>query len=196
VIYPRRGLVLTHSRQCADFADPSDTVVDIRDIEFGLSGMNRYNAQVRVTVLVHSVLVLELARIRWPHDLETHAHAAGHDLHETYLPDIPKPLKRLIPEYEVWETRWMQHVHVASGLQWPVPPAVQLRVDEVDVRAVIVETASHPDADHFQHYMSEPACTAEELAAYRFASSLSSREAIEHVMTPILAYYASRGGSS
>lgn len=193
MIYEKTGLILT-SRQCAQFDTPSSIRFDWADVQVGLWNQCRYQGQIKVNVLQHSVVVLMLAKHRWPGDKLIHALAAAHDLHETFLPDIVRPLKKVIPQYHEWEERWEEWVHRSIGLPWPLTEDQKRRVEEVDSRAVTLEVRNHPDANHFafHHGDSERLSTVETNIADRWlpTSSIRRKSPAEHMQLIRLAVEA------
>jgi hypothetical protein len=152
VIFPTFALVL-RSGQLVDFAHP-DLIVLEADLVHGLSRSRRYAGVVDITVLEHLALCVRLAAIMFPGNRAVAAYVAAHDLHETYFPDIPRPLKMLLPEYARMEKHWEAHVHLQLGLLWPLNEVVHDHVHEIDFRAPAVEPTvwGHPHGDHYAHH--------------------------------------------
>ena len=97
--------------------------IDIRDIFWSLSGINRYNAHGRRTYTVgeHTLRVVNMV----PEDDK--AHALFHDGSEAYIGDITRPLK-VSPEfaaYRALEERWMAFIYVRFGLSTTMPASVK-----------------------------------------------------------------------
>lgn len=132
------GLLLM-SGQLAKIDDP-DVALAFIDIFYGLGNQCRYGGQVRVSVLHHLVLCVMLAELYYPDQLLIAAYAGAHDVHETYLPDAIRPLKRRVPLLVELERPWEAHVHKQLGLAWPRTPEISAAVERIDSRAVAIET--------------------------------------------------------
>lgn len=112
--------ILTYTRQYLDFTKIEEHTFDIHDIAHGLSNVCRYAGQVPTfySVAQHSVLVSY-------HVPREHALAGLlHDATEAYMCDIPKPLKRLLPEYKKIEDRMQREIFRQFGLDPEMPEAV------------------------------------------------------------------------
>jgi uncharacterized protein len=88
-------------------AQPAD--VDILDIATALSMQCRWNGQVKtpdhfVSVAEHSMLVSAVVSQR------SRLWGLLHDGSEAYVADIPRPLKRLLPEYTEFENRVQEKI--------------------------------------------------------------------------------------
>jgi len=119
-----------------DFITPDVESVDILDIATALSLQCRWNGQLAsprhfVSVAEHSVLVSAVvspvARL-W---------GLLHDGSEAYVADIPRPLKRLLPEYTEIENR-VQAV-IRRKFEIFAPIEVQEEVHHADSQALIFE---------------------------------------------------------
>ena len=100
--------------------DPDPDALDVRDIAHALSLHCRFNGHCRVfySVAEHSVRVsrqLTDADALW---------GLLHDASEAYLSDVPKPLKKDLPEYQGAEKHLMRVIAERFGLTWPIPNAV------------------------------------------------------------------------
>jgi hypothetical protein len=93
--------ILTHSGKHFDFADPQPDQIDLLDIAQGLANECRYAGQSRVFYSVAQHCVIASHIVSPDHAIE----ALLHDAAEAYCKDIPKPLKRLLPDYQAVEAR-------------------------------------------------------------------------------------------
>ena len=104
--------IQTVSGKRVDLPIPKPEQIDIYDISWSLSMKCRFNGQCQsfYSVAEHSVRVSELCRP----DLEL----AGllHDANEAYLPDIPRPVKELIPEYKEIENLMEEAINKKYGI--------------------------------------------------------------------------------
>jgi uncharacterized protein len=101
-------------------ANPDPADLDIRDIAHALALMNRYNGHTKrpLSVAQHSVL----CSLRCPDEPRW---ALLHDATEAYLPDVTRPVKRLLPQFDDIETRLMRVIADRYGLVWPMPECVK-----------------------------------------------------------------------
>lgn len=116
--------------------DPRPEDIDIRDVAHALSLQCRFagHSRFHYSVAQHSVLVMNL--LGFAPDLgqedETDVPvgtleltALLHDASETYLIDVPRPLKRSLPEYKVAEVAWERAVAERYALPFPMPKSVK-----------------------------------------------------------------------
>lgn len=104
--------------------DPDPDAIDIRDIAHSLSLHCRFNGHCRTfySVADHSVRV---SRTLYAEDA---LWGLLHDASEAYLSDVPKPLKKDLPEYQAAEEHLMRVIAERFRLPWPIPETVH-RVD-------------------------------------------------------------------
>ena len=104
---------MTFTGRTINFVDPDPAEISIEDIAHGLALECRFARQCRVhySVAQHSVLVTGmLEKIEpWSNGslvaVEALKMALLHDATEAYMGDIPKPLKKLLPDYQAIEAR-------------------------------------------------------------------------------------------
>ena len=119
----------THSGLAFDYENPKPEQIDIGDIAHACSKMCRFvgHSNRFYSVAEHSVHAAELLHFvsrehaRW---------GLMHDAHETYVADIPSPLKRLLPDYRQIEEIVAAAVRARFGLVGTLPPEVK-RIDLV-----------------------------------------------------------------
>ena len=106
--------------------DPDPGSIDIRDIAHALSLLCRFNGHCHefYSVAQHSVLLSRIV----PRE-----HALWgllHDAAEAYVSDLPRPVKRQVPDFVAFEDRLLELIMQHFGLPWPMPPAVK-RADDI-----------------------------------------------------------------
>ena len=113
--------ILTHSGLRFDLANPRAAVVTPQDIAHALSNICRFNGHTfkHYSVAQHSVL---LSSVVPPADA-----LAGllHDATEAYVGDVVRPLKQLLPEYQVIEARIWQAICERFDLPLVLPGSVK-----------------------------------------------------------------------
>ena len=123
--------IITYTGRLFDMLNPRPEDVDIEDIAHALAHSCRWGGHCRVffSVAQHSVIVSR-------HAPEKHAlWGLLHDAAEAYLVDMPRPIKRLLPDYQEMEERIMCAVCLRFGLDDAEP----LVVKEVDMQLLATE---------------------------------------------------------
>ena len=112
-------------------ADPRTTDIDATDIAHALSLLCRYGGHVSrfYSVAEHSVLMSE-----WVEPLYA-LEALLHDATEAYVVDVPRPLKRQLPEYQRIEAAVWQCIAYAYNL----PLELSAQTKEADERILLTE---------------------------------------------------------
>lgn len=119
--------------------DPDDEQIDIADIAHALSMQCRFGGHCLrfYSVAEHSVHVARFLA-RFGEDPETQLWGLLHDAAEAYVVDLPRPLKRSLPEYERIEARLLRAIAARFDLAGvSVPNAVK----DVD-RAILSDEAA------------------------------------------------------
>ena len=105
--------------------DNENSIIDIQDIAHSLSMQCRFNGHVRrfYSVAQHSC---EVADLIWQETQSPELTLWGllHDAAETYLTDLPKPVKETLPEYKATEEKLLEAIMKHFGLSWPMPEIV------------------------------------------------------------------------
>jgi hypothetical protein len=132
--------ITTRTGRLFDVLNPRPGDVDIEDIAHALAHSCRWGGHCCVffSVAQHSVMVSR-------HVPEEHAlWGLLHDAAEAYLVDMPRPIKRLLPDYQEMEERIMHAVCLRFGLDNTEP----LVVKEVDMQLLATEArvlGMHPE---------------------------------------------------
>ncbi len=113
--------ILLQSGTYFDFTRPDASTFDIVDIAHGLSNICRFGGQCQAfySVAQHSVYVSHLVT------LENRFAALMHDAAEAFLGDIPRPLKRLLPDYRALEDLTERAIATRFRFRWPMDPEIK-----------------------------------------------------------------------
>lgn len=156
----RNPFFTTASGREIDLVHPSPADVSFEDVAHHLAQSCRYGGAVRETYTVaqHSVLGARLC------STAAKPYFIAHDAHEAFAGDDTTPKKKALPlvifemlggkaepervsflqnmvrdAFEEFESRHMEAVHRAAGLQWPVPPEVEREVKYIDRVMLLTE---------------------------------------------------------
>ena len=126
-------IVHTASGRAVDLLHPDPASIDLEDIARGLSHVCRFAGQCRsfYSVAQHSVLCAQLV------EPSLASSALLHDATEAYLGDVPRPVKRQCPEYQVIEDR----LHLAIAARFGLPPDMPEPIQRADTQMLIAEWA-------------------------------------------------------
>ena len=105
-----------------DFTDPENSVFTIEDIARGLSNIARFSGHTDIpySVAHHSVLVSYIV------PQEYALQGLLHDSGESFLGDVSKPLKNLLPDYMAIENRCEAAILKRFGLDFPLDKSVKI----------------------------------------------------------------------
>lgn len=131
--------ILTASGQHFDYLDPRPEDIHILDIAQGLACECRYNGHTRAfySVAQHAWLASQVV------PRERALEALLHDATEAYCKDIPRPLKKLLPDYQEIEARVDGAIRARFGL----PPAMSAAVKHADLILLATERRDLMPAD-------------------------------------------------
>lgn len=115
--------------------DPWAEDVCIEDIAHALSNQCRYTGHTRefYSVAQHSVAVANYVGRRWAE------YGLLHDAAEAYLIDLPRPLKREMPDYKRAEEKVLEAIFCHFGLPWPMPAECQAEIEQADLVLLATE---------------------------------------------------------
>jgi len=105
--------------------DPRPEEVFIEDIAHALSLQCRFNGHIaeHYSVAEHSIMVSNIAEEETK-DYQLALTALLHDSAEAYLGDVVSPLKKLLPEYRVFEALVESCVALRFSLSYPFPEVI------------------------------------------------------------------------
>lgn len=123
--------LLLHSGNYFDFKNLDKEILSIKDIAHGLSMTCRFGG--------HSSDFYSVAEHCWWVSMMVHPEMALegllHDASESVLGDIPKPLKRIMPQYNEMEQKLEENIARQYGIRFPYPPEIK----ETDSRMLVTE---------------------------------------------------------
>jgi 5'-deoxynucleotidase YfbR-like HD superfamily hydrolase len=125
------GKILVSSGRLIDLARISPNDICIKDIAHALSNLCRFGGHSHkfYSVAQHSVRVSKLL------PKEYKLLGLLHDATEAYLVDVPRPVRQLLPAYDVLEKRVWQ----AIALHYKLPLELQLIVKQADDAVLAAE---------------------------------------------------------
>lgn len=124
-------------------AHPESLPVDIVHIANSLGKVCRYNGDLEYfysvaqhSVLVEQVLVSRLTDPESPDSRMLRLQALLHDASEAYLPDMPSPIKKLLPDFKELENKVQHAVFKYFNLPSELHPYIKeidtkIRLDEI-----------------------------------------------------------------
>lgn len=140
--------ILAHSGTPIDLIMPSGAMIKPTDIAHALAHLCRFNGHTayHYSVAQHSVLVCDLVASP-EHKLQ----ALLHDAAEAYVGDMVRPLKQLMPQYQVIE----QRIWLAICDHFGIEPELAPEVKHADMVALATERR-----DLMPHHPAEWECLA------------------------------------
>jgi len=120
------GSIRTNSGLFITVFDPKPEMICIEDIAHALASIPRFGGHLNrhYSVAQHSVMCM--MRVN---SLEDKKAALMHDASESYLGDIPTPIKAMLPEYKICENNLMLMIADKFGFDYPLSKDVKA-VDE------------------------------------------------------------------
>lgn len=123
--------ILTHTGKTFDYLNPKKEQVCIEDIAHALSNICRFTGHTRkfYSVAQHCVLASYIVPVEYAFQ------ALMHDATEAYCNDIAKPLKMILRDYQIIESRVEKVIFEKFGL----PFALDESVKHADLVMLITE---------------------------------------------------------
>jgi len=106
--------------------------ISLEDIAHSLAHQCRFNGHCKefYSVAQHSIIVANKV-----YDItgsqEARLQGLMHDAAETYLGDIPRPVKQLIPEFQLLEEKWIKKIFNKFGISYPMHTAIKISDDRM-----------------------------------------------------------------
>lgn len=127
-----KSWVITLSGTRFNILKPDPEAVRIEDIACALARQARFNGHTRFFYSVgqHSCLGAEVSPTK-----EIALHMLFHDATEAYVGDLVSPVKALLPDFEVIESRIHWAISKKIGLEYPLPKVVK----QIDRRLLATE---------------------------------------------------------
>ena len=113
--------ILTYSGHYLNVFDPNPDHICIEDIAHALSQIPRFGGHLirPLSVAEHSI------NVAYKVPTELGLDALLHDASEAYLMDIPKPIKKRLPDYIKLEEELTKVINAKFGIVYPKPPLVK-----------------------------------------------------------------------
>jgi Predicted hydrolases of HD superfamily len=127
-----KSWVITLSGQRFSILKPDPEAVRIEDIACALARQARFNGHTRFFYSVgqHSVLGAEASPTK-----DIALHMLFHDATEAYIGDLVSPVKALLPDFELIESRIHWAISQKLGLEYPLPKVIK----QIDRRLLATE---------------------------------------------------------
>lgn len=117
--YPERGCIRTQSGIYINVSDPNPDHIEIEDIAYALSKIQRFGGHLKhpYSVLRHVNDCVAIASCDFKTDI---FEVLMHDASEAYLGDIPSPIKSFLPDYKKMEDNLMSIIAKKYGFRYPL----------------------------------------------------------------------------
>lgn len=137
--------IQTYTGRWIDPLNPEPEQIVIEDIAHSLSLQCRFNGHCLsfYSVADHCI------RVAWALSDKFSKWGLFHDAAEAYLPDMPRPIRRVLPGYKELEDVFLKVIAVRFDLPWPIPDEVYLMDDRMlmsEKRDMLIPT-DHPWVD-------------------------------------------------
>ena len=133
------GWLETYTGRIVDVTAPDTKTIDLLDIAHGLSMQCRFNGHVRTfySVAEHCVLVARALR-EWGYDNRIQLLGLLHDAAETYVGDIIRGVKSMLPYMRVLEGKMQTAIMLALNVE-PADEAEHRLVKDADNALLVIE---------------------------------------------------------
>jgi hypothetical protein len=124
--------IRTNSGLYINVFDTDPATIKIEDIAHALSRLPRFGGHLNrhYSVAQHSVLCAQMAKTK-----KDKKAALLHDASESYLLDMPTPIKAKMNEYKSYENKLMAVIFKKYGLVWPLNPNIK----KIDRKMLLIE---------------------------------------------------------
>lgn len=168
--------VKTFSGAYFDLNDPQVSAIDLYSIAVPLSRICRFggHSPLAYSVAEHSVLCVEVARSESA-SIELCQAVLLHDATEAFIGDVIKPLKMLLPDYDVIESRIENAIGLRFGIDFERYRESAKRIDRMMLKCEKM-TFWPSDKNQWQGFADcvpakvKPACVSAPLARERFVT--------------------------
>lgn len=115
-----------YSKKYLDLKNPLPSQIYLEDIARGLATEFRFRGQTQklITVAEHSIAVARVLE-KQNQPLVVQQWGLLHDASEAYLGDVPRPLKKMLPEYITIEKKVIHAISDTFGLPSDIPKEVK-----------------------------------------------------------------------
>lgn len=117
-----KGCIRTNSGLYINVFDPKPEMICIEDIAHGLAYQPRFAGHLNrhYSVAQHSILAAEQASDK------NKLSALLHDSPESYMLDLPTPIKAMLPDYKIAENRLMGVIAGVYNVDFPFDPEIKV----------------------------------------------------------------------
>ena len=138
--YRAATFIETYTGRAFDSLRPDPSLISIIDIAHALSHQCRYSGHVEsfFSTAQHCCLLADYTAAILNGTVLDCLQILMHDAAETYLVDIPRPVKQFMPEYRAWDHDVQMAVREWLDLSDTPMPSFQ---DEIDTRVIVDERA-------------------------------------------------------
>lgn len=120
------SIIITRTGKLVDILNPNPALITLTDIAAALSKLCRFGGHCLqfYSVAEHCVLTTRLLAENLQNRKDLLAWALLHDASEAFVVDIPRPVKRQLPEYQRLEEAIQRAIAERFNLPWPIPDEV------------------------------------------------------------------------
>lgn len=117
-----KGCIRTNSGLYINVFDPKPEMLCIEDIAHGLAHQPRFAGHLNkhYSVAQHSILAAKRA------SKKNKLAALLHDGTESYMLDMPTPIKAMLPDYKIAENKLMAVIAEKYGFEFPFDPEIKI----------------------------------------------------------------------